>query len=520
MYRYKYLYATRNLLYKKEGQKIMKKYLGTFILILILLLTLLGTLIVSADGNPRYEITDQSVEAGTSFSVIVSLQDNPGIISLKFKVKYDEKCLRLDSVEDLGLLEGFTNPSPDIASPYTLRWSNSLWSDHLSPGSTATGDLVKLNFTVVSSKETTTKITIAHEESYNYNGGSSIKCASSEAKITIKKKYSVTFYDADGTTVISSQKYFTGDPISLPDDPIKPNDEAYKYIFTGWTPEVAQNVTDTDLSYTATYSSELLSTDNSLTSITVTGVQLDQEFSPELTEYSATVDFMISTFDVVCIPTNEFTTYTLEGAELSVGENIVKMTVTAENGDSRTIIFKVTRKQDPNYVADKNATLRTLVPSTGVLSPAFLSTQKEYILYIENSVTSVIFEATAKSEKAISVIGVGKHNVFDDTAEIKIICTAENGNTETYTITVVRLPKYNGKLPEFVFTPDAPVTGPDDPSGSEDTPSGNVGNVSPAKPKKPSKAIVVIIISASICGAISLTGIIILIIMSRKNKKK
>ena len=210
----------------------------------------------------------------------------------------------------------------------------------------------------------------------------------------------------------------------------------------------------------------------------------------------------------------------MEGSALKVGENTVTMTVTAENGDSRTIIFRVTRKQDPNYVADKDASLRTLIPSTGVLSPTFLSTQKNYILYIENSVTSVVFEATAKSAKAISVEGIGKYDISGDTAEIKIICTAENGNTETYTITVVRLPKYNGKLPEFVFTPDAPVTGPDDPSGSEDTPSGNVGNVSPAKPKKPSKAIVVIIISASICGAISLAGIIILIIMSRKNKKK
>ncbi len=498
----------------------MKKYFGAFILILILSFTLLGSLIASAAATPRYEIADQSVEAGTSFSVIVSLQDNPGIISLKFKVNYDEKCLRLDSVEDLGLLEGFTNPSPDIASPYTLRWSNSLWSDHLSPGSTATGDLVKLNFTAISSKETTTKITIAHEESYNYNGGSSIKFAGSEANITIEKKYSVTFYDADGTTVISSQKYFTGDTIVLPEDPIKPNDETYKYIFTGWTPEVAEKVEDTDLSYTATYTPEILSTDNSLTSITVAGVQLDQNFDPELLEYSATVDFSISTFDIICTPTSEFTTYTVEGNELKVGENIVKMTVTAENGDSRTIIFKVTRKQDPNYVADKDATLRTLIPSTGVLSPTFLSTQKNYILYIENSVTSVIFEATAKSEKAISVIGVGKHNVFEDTAEIKIICTAENGNSETYTVIVVRLPKYNGKLPEFVFDADSPVIDPDDPSGSDEDPSGNTDNVSPAKPKKPSKAIVVIIISASICGAISLTGIIILIAMSRKNKKK
>ncbi len=505
----------------------MKKHLGIVILILILSFTLLGGLISSAAPNPRYEISDRSVEAGSSFSVIVSLKDNPGIISLKFKVNYDESCLRLDSVEDLGLLEGFTNPSPDIGSPYTLRWSNSLWSDHLSPGSTATGDLVKLNFTAISSKETTTKITISHEESYNYNGGNSIKFANSEANITIKKKYSVTFYDADGTTVISSTKYFTGETIALPEDPKKPNDETYKYKFTGWTPEVASSVTNTDLKYTATYVSELLSTDSSLSSLSITGAQLDQAFSPELLEYSATVDFSVSTFEIVCTTTNEFAAYTLDKTELVVGENTVTMTVTAENGDSRTIIFKITRKQDPNYVADKDATLRTLIPSTGVLSPSFLSTQKSYILYIENAVTSVSFEASAKSDKASGISGLGKHEIKDGVSEINITCTAENGDTVTYVITVVRLPKYNGEIPNFVFGGDDPITPPDDPKPPEDPnePGNNDPNDDPntgasAKPKKPSKTVVVIIIAASVCAIISLVGIVILLTMSRKNKIK
>ena len=124
------------------------------------------------------------------------------------------------------------------------------------------------------------------------------------------------------------------------------------------------------------------------------------------------------------------------------------------------------------------------------------------------------------SEKASSITGLGEHKITDDITQIKITCTAENGNTETYSVTVVRLPKYNGKIPDFVFDADSPVIDPDGPSGSDDTPDGNTGNVDSAKPKKPSKAIVVIIISASICGAISLTGIIILIIMNRKNKKR
>ncbi|MBE6608119.1 MAG: hypothetical protein E7633_06165 [Ruminococcaceae bacterium] len=507
----------------------MKKHFGIILLILILSFTVFGSLISSAEPTPRYEISDQSIEAGTSFSVIVSLQDNPGIISLKFKVNYDENCLRLDSVEDLGLLEGFTNPSPDIGSPYTLRWSNSLWSDHLSPGSTATGELIKLNFTAIASREVTTKITVSHEESYNYNGGNSINFANSEATITIKKKYSVTFYDEDGTTVISSGKYFTGDTVTLPEEPKKPNDETYKYKFTGWTPAVAETVTNTDLKYTATYTPELLSTDSSVSSLSVTGVQLDQAFSPELLQYSATVDFSVSTFEVICTTTNEFATYALDTNELKVGENIIKMTVTAENGDSRTITFVITRKQDPNYVPDKDASLRTFSASTGVLSPFFLSSQKDYLLYIENSVTSIVFEATAKSEKALSIVGTGEHAVKGDKAVISIICTAENGNTETYTITVIRLPEYNGKIPEFVFESDKPVTPPDDPTNPPDDPedpngnentNNNQGGTTSPKPKKPSKTVVVIIIAASICAAISLSGIIILLIMSRKSKRK
>ena len=203
------------------------------------------------------------------------------------------------------------------------------------------------------------------------------------------------------------------------------------------------------------------------------------------------------------------------------------MTVTAENGDSRTITFKITRKQDPNYVADKDATLRTLIPSSGVLSPSFLSTQKSYILYIENAVTSVSFEATAKSDKAIGITGLGEQEIKDDISEIKITCTAENGDTATYVITVVRLPEYSGKVPEFTFPSDDPVPPPDDPGNPDppsdpnnDDPNNEPSTGNTEKPKKPSKAVVVIIIAASICAVISLTGIIILLTMNRKNKRK
>ena len=66
-------------------------------------------------------------------------------------------------------------------------------------------------------------------------------------------KYTVTFVDEDGTTVLGTAEYDYGATPVAPSDPTKPATAQYTYTFAGWTPEIAAVIGDA--TYKATYTS-------------------------------------------------------------------------------------------------------------------------------------------------------------------------------------------------------------------------------------------------------------------------
>ena len=97
----------------------------------------------AAAGSGSLLIGGASAKQGDTVTLSVKLDSNPDLISMKFTVNYPPD-LELISVQNKGVLGGWTTPAPSISSPYTIRWADSL----ASANSTATGMLVSLTFKV------------------------------------------------------------------------------------------------------------------------------------------------------------------------------------------------------------------------------------------------------------------------------------------------------------------------------------------------------------------------------------
>ena len=175
------------------------------------------------------------------------------------------------------------------------------------------------------------------------------------------------------------------------------------------------------------------------------------------------------------------------------------VTVTAENGNTKRYYIYVTRQQDPNYVPSTDAALSSMTPSAGTLSPVFHTDVTEYVLYVPYETTALTISGSARDSKALGVstkreVLVIPEETAPDADEnaanppangeplpeaepeyrtlssdeplpegetiYTVTCTAEDGTTtKEYTVHVIRMPQYEGVLPEII----APITEPVEP---------------------------------------------------------
>ena len=219
-------------------------------------------------------------------------------------------------------------------------------------------------------------------------------------------------------------------------------------------------------------------------------------------EYRVTVPYEVSSLKLSATPNHGGAKVSVSGNKLGVGSNTVTITVTAENGATKRYYIYATREQDPNYVPSSDAAISALSPSSGRLSPAFQTDVTDYVLYLPYEVTELTFNATANDNKARGVsqlreiLLVVEEAPEDETtadttnqpaapdAETEepaepvytalpdgeplpegetrytVTCTAEDGTTtKDYVIHVIRMPQYEGVLPEII----APITEPVEP---------------------------------------------------------
>jgi len=181
------------------------------------------------------------------------------------------------------------------------------------------------------------------------------------------------------------------------------------------------------------------STENALSSLTVSNATISPAFDAATTSYTANVGFEVSKLDIKAVAKDSKATVAVNNPTLKAGGTTdVKITVTAESGAQKVYTIKVTREQDPNYVPSSNNNLSSISVAGFLLSPVFDAAKTEYVVWLPYETESITVSAVAADRLASYEITGGTELEAGKDNVVKVVCTAENGETKTYTIIAKR----------------------------------------------------------------------------------
>ena len=207
---------------------------------------------------------------------------------------------------------------------------------------------------------------------------------------------------------------------------------------------------------TVTYSVNIAapkSTDNTLKSLTVSNATISPAFSPSVTAYTANVPYEVSKLNLSYKTNDSKATVSVNNPTLTVdGTTKVTIKVTSESGSSKTYTISVYRAQDPNYVPSGNNNLSSIKVEGFQLSPVFNAEKTQYIVWLPYETESIKVSGTAADKKAtVEVVG-GTGLVAGADNEVKVVCTAENGEKKTYTIIAKRAASHDAPVAPITYT--------------------------------------------------------------------
>ena len=217
------------------------------------------------------------------------------------------------------------------------------------------------------------------------------------------------------------------------------------------------------VSYSATIAAPA-SKDNSLKSLSVSNATISPAFNTNTTSYTAEVPFDVSKLNVSAAANDSKAKVSINSPNLKPGGTTnVTVTVTAENGSTKTYTIAVKRAQDPNYVASSNNDLSGITVNGFLLSPVFSADNTSYVIWLPYETDSVSVSGTAADSKAEVAVEGGTGLIAGADNEIKVICTAEDGTQKVYTVIAKRAAAHDGST-----EPTDPPTEPTEPSTEPD----------------------------------------------------
>lgn len=183
----------------------------------------------------------------------------------------------------------------------------------------------------------------------------------------------------------------------------------------------------------ASDSVKILSSVNTLTSLSISKGTLSPSFNTNTLSYKATVD----DDNVTINATKTDSTSSISGTgskNLNYGANTFNITVTSESGVKKVYKIVITR---PDNRSTSN-TLKTLSLSEGTIN--FQGNTTDYTINVSNKVTSIDIGATLADSKSSFVSGNGPRTIELKLGEnaVAIQVKAENGTIRTYTLKIIR----------------------------------------------------------------------------------
>lgn len=178
---------------------------------------------------------------------------------------------------------------------------------------------------------------------------------------------------------------------------------------------------------------------NKLSNLSVSGGNLNPKFNSNNENYSISVPYSISSLNINAKAEDSKAKVSISNNKLVAEETTaVKITVTAENGSTKTYTINATRGKDPNKVLSTNNYLSNLTVSSGTLSPAFNKEQENYIVYLPYEVDSIKINTQVEDTRYATVKIDGPDKLSTGNNNYKITVTAEDNSTKIYTLVVSR----------------------------------------------------------------------------------
>ncbi len=194
------------------------------------------------------------------------------------------------------------------------------------------------------------------------------------------------------------------------------------------------------------------SSNNNVEELEVLNGVMTPSYTNDNPNYNVEIPYEEDSLDLKVKLSDEKATYNVVGNEnLQVGQNLVKVLVTAENGSIKTINLNVTRKEIVS------ALLKNIKIKNYEISPEFNSYVFNYNVTIDNEINTLIFDNITTLDPSATYIVRGNESLVVGNNIVEIEVTSSNKvDTQTYTINVNKQ-AYSNTYLDYLYTSNGDV---------------------------------------------------------------